>query len=296
MSHSSAQPFPYVLGHADHELDRLDLQGALYHDLTVRAFTGAGIGPGMRVLDLGCGSGDVSRIVAAMVGPTGSVVGVDYAAESVARARARAEHAGLTNAEFHLAKIEEFTTAPDFDAVVGRLVLMHQADPAQTLRAAAGFLRADGPKITVMIETQTEILTLGGHSTPRSPLYDRIVKWKAAVVTANGIDPHAGPRLRRIFLDAGLPEPTMWMEAPAAGGPDSIIYDYMAESVRSLFPAAERLGIEGISLDEVESLADDLRREVTALDAVVLAWPLVVAHTPHGTGIAQRGPGGQRLT
>ena len=67
----------YVLGHSARELDRLDLQGVLYRDITRRALLDGGLQSGMRVLDIGCGSGDVARIAAQIVGPCGSVLGVD---------------------------------------------------------------------------------------------------------------------------------------------------------------------------------------------------------------------------
>jgi ubiquinone/menaquinone biosynthesis C-methylase UbiE len=84
----------YVLDRSDRELDRLDLQGIIYRDATRRALTDCGIAPGMRVLDIGCGSGDVARLAASLVGPSGSVLGVDMNAESVGGGRAGAGRRG----------------------------------------------------------------------------------------------------------------------------------------------------------------------------------------------------------
>ena len=53
-------------------------------------FAEAGIRPGMRVLDLGCGAGDVTFVAADLVGPDGSVVGVDRSPQALARAQLRA--------------------------------------------------------------------------------------------------------------------------------------------------------------------------------------------------------------
>ena len=71
----------YVLGHAKTEVQRLLLQGRLHDEFTEHAMHLAGLRPGMRVLDVGCGPGDVSLIAARLVGPTGTVLGVDAAAE-----------------------------------------------------------------------------------------------------------------------------------------------------------------------------------------------------------------------
>ena len=70
----------YVLGHADQELDRLTIQARILEPSTRQLLQEAGLRPGMRVLDIGCGSGDVSFLAASLVGPAGRVVGVDLAA------------------------------------------------------------------------------------------------------------------------------------------------------------------------------------------------------------------------
>ena len=61
---------------------------------TVRLLRDAGIGAGMRVLDAGCGTGDVTALAAELVGAGGAVVGVDRSGEVLATARARAEGCG----------------------------------------------------------------------------------------------------------------------------------------------------------------------------------------------------------
>jgi len=86
----------YQLGSADDELARLELQGRALAQATYMILDAAGIRPGMRVLDLGCGVGDVAFVAADLVGPDGYVVGVDRSAEALARARIRAGQRGLT--------------------------------------------------------------------------------------------------------------------------------------------------------------------------------------------------------
>jgi SAM-dependent methyltransferase len=80
----------YILGHDRDELDRLIDQARFFGDLTEEVLRRAGVGPGMRVLDLGCGTGDVSFLAARLVGPTGAVLGVDRSPEAVAVAERRA--------------------------------------------------------------------------------------------------------------------------------------------------------------------------------------------------------------
>jgi len=80
----------YALGHSSRELDRLSFQGNVLGPYTRDFLVRAGLKEGMRVLDVGSGGGDVSFLAAELVGPEGSVLGVDRSAEAVERARTRA--------------------------------------------------------------------------------------------------------------------------------------------------------------------------------------------------------------
>ena len=90
----------YVLDSIETEHRRLVRQAWLLEPLTERLFQEAGVGRGMRVLDLGCGMGDVSMLAARLVGPSGRVVGVDRDAFVLANASRRAEAAGFENIRF----------------------------------------------------------------------------------------------------------------------------------------------------------------------------------------------------
>jgi SAM-dependent methyltransferase len=85
----------YVLGHSQDEIGRLIGQAAILRSTTERLLRSAGIEQGMRVLDLGCGAGDVSMLAGKLVGPSGSVIGIDPNADILAVARARAQADGL---------------------------------------------------------------------------------------------------------------------------------------------------------------------------------------------------------
>jgi ubiquinone/menaquinone biosynthesis C-methylase UbiE len=274
-AHAGGGGRPYVCGHEPRELDRLDLQGAFYADITRRALIDAGVGEGMRVLDIGCGSGDVTLLAADLVGPGGHVTGVDRDPGSVEAARARAAARGVEHVAFLVGEVDAPRDPGSVDAVVGRFVLMHQDDPAATLAAAARAVRPGG--VVAFVESFMAGLLDAPHSHPRSQLYDRVVRWKCAVVAAAGADVEAGVRLRRTYLEAGLPAPALRMETRVEGGPDSPIYRYFAESARSMLPMAERFGLRDVREDEVDTLEDALRRERVATDGVLIAWPLVCA-------------------
>ena len=264
----------YVLGRSARELDRLDLQGLIYRESTRRALTSCGLAEGMRVLDVGCGSGDVTRLAADLVGASGSVLGIDTDADSVASAAETARALGVANVAFEVGEASSFAQAETFDALVGRFVLMHQASPGDMLAAAARAVRPGG---TIMfLESHMTALLDAPHSLPYSALYDEIVRWKCRVVAA-GADIEAGLGLYRTFRAADLPAPEMHMEAPVSGGPDSPIYRYMAESVRSMLCMADAHDIGGFSAERAALLEDQLKSEVVTSGGVLVCWPVVSA-------------------
>jgi SAM-dependent methyltransferase len=137
MTDSSDGPTPrlaYALGHSDRELDRLRAQARLIDPITRRFFHGAGIIPGMLVLDVGCGAGDVAFLVADLVGDSGEVVGVDRAPNALAAAQARADGQSRRNVSFREGDPAQMAFERPFDAVVGRYVLQFQPDPVAMLR------------------------------------------------------------------------------------------------------------------------------------------------------------------
>ena len=130
----------YTMGRSKEEEDRLIQQSQLYDAVTRRLLNMAGVDRGMRVLDIGSGTGDVAMTAAELVGPEGSVVGVDMNPAILETARTRTREAGFANIEF-VAGDSRTLDLGDFDALIGRLVLMYMADPADALRQLAVRLR-----------------------------------------------------------------------------------------------------------------------------------------------------------
>ena len=133
-----------MLGHSAEELNRLIDQARLFGELTEELFVRAGIGAGMRVLDVGCGAGDVSFLLARMVGPSGTVVGVDRSEDAVAMATARAQAMGLSQVTFSQGEIDDISLDQPVDAAVGRFVLMYSAEPSIALRRVVANVRPGG--------------------------------------------------------------------------------------------------------------------------------------------------------
>lgn len=106
----------------------------------------AGVRPGHRVLDLACGTGDPALAVAGLVGPEGSVLGLDLSHEMVEAAREWAGRFGVRNAEFRVVSSElDLGVAPEsFDAATCRFGLMLVPDPTAAMRAVHEALKPGG--------------------------------------------------------------------------------------------------------------------------------------------------------
>ena len=160
MQQTAASDPVYGMGRTEGEAHRLEEQAGLIKPATRCLFEAAGIAPGMKVLDVGCGPGDVTHLVADMVGPTGSVVGVDVDPAIVATARARARALGLTGVSFVAGDLRE-VELDDFDAVVGRFVLMYQADPVASLQTLLRALRDGGLVVFHEANLERDLTSVG---------------------------------------------------------------------------------------------------------------------------------------
>jgi SAM-dependent methyltransferase len=266
---------PYLMGRSEAETRRLITQHQLYGRFTRRLLEDAGIVEGMKVLDVGSGAGDVALLAAELVGPTGSVLGVDQDPEVLETASARAEASGLTNISFHAGELRYAVPGDDFDAVVGRLVLLYVPDPAGTLRGLVERLKSGG----VVAFGEFNFLPASVVAHPPTPSSESLWAWMQAVVRGIGLDPATGYHLRNTFLDAGLPEPEMNVCAPVGGGPDFPGYDYAAESLRSMLPLILKLDIATEEEVEIDTMAQRLRADVVASGGVIKTPELVGAWT-----------------
>ena len=135
----------YILATGGRDIERLRLLHEVYGPGTEALFGRVGLGGGMRVVEIGCGSGNIACWVAEQVGPSGSVVGIDNSAEQVAQARRQAKTRGLSNIEFQVADAYS-PRLPEgsFDVAYCRLVLMHLAEPRRALEQMRRLVRPGG--------------------------------------------------------------------------------------------------------------------------------------------------------
>jgi len=268
----------YVLGRSAGESQRLIKQSSFMRPSTERVFRKAGITEGMRVLDLGCGVGDVSFLVAEIVGRTGSVLGIDLNPSVLALARERAKESELTHVTFEERAIDRFTAPEPFDAVVGRFVLMYQADAVATLAHVFSFLKTGG-----LLVVQEPDFGVGVTTRPAVALWEQVNWWIVETFRRGGVHGDIGGRLYPLFRRAGLAGPTLLQHVSVGGGPAMRPYcENSAELVRSLLPRMEQFGIATAEQVEVDTLADRLERDTCAAECQITYVPIVGAWTSQG--------------
>ncbi len=261
----------YTMGRSKGEEERLIHQSQLYDAITRRFLNEAGVGTGMKVLDIGCGPGDVSMTAADLVGPAGKVVGVDVNPAIIDTARERARGAGFSNVEFRTGDARTLDVGSDFDALVGRLVLMYMGDPAEALRQLTTRLRPGG--IVAFQEADFSYY----HKRSDTPVANDLIEWAIAVFERSGAHTEMGLNLYGAFVDAGLPAPAMDLAAPVGGPEDWPGYQFVVEAFRSLVPLIEEFGIATAEKVDLDTLSDRLRNEVVATKRAFMLPPHVTA-------------------
>jgi SAM-dependent methyltransferase len=216
----------------------------------------AGLGAGVRVVDVGCGPVGALLELAEIAGPRGTVVGVDSSREAVETARAIVARDGLghvrvVHGDVHALEPGALAGDGPFDAAHLRFVLVHQADLAATLRRVAALLRPGG-----------RVLVFDLVEDARYPRYDPPVPgseraWELLFAAAQrrGAAPDVARRLPGLCAEAGL-------RVLDARGVFRVLMpapDFLSATRAALLSA--RQGIVGTSLAtdaEVDAIADEL--------------------------------------
>lgn len=271
-------PASYVMGHTDHERRRLALQAAILNPLTDGLLRRAGISAGMHVLELGCGIGEVSLIAARLVGPHGRLHCLDYDSKALEVARGRVRSAGHDHVVFDQIDIHDHKPTRPYDAVIGRHILVHTPDALNILRKAAGILQPGG-----VVAFQEGDFTFCPRGYPEMPLAfwtaDLIIEFFRRAVPR----PNIGAQLFQLMQEAGFQPPECRAESIMDGGPHSPMYEWFAETIRSLLPRMEAMGITTATETKIDTLAQRLRQEALEKRGVLMS-PIMIgafARKPH---------------
>jgi len=261
----------YALGRTKAEYNRLIEQAEALRPLTERMLRAAGIGPGMHVLDIGCGAGDVSFLVSEIVGPQGSVVGIDLDGEVIRFADERRAARGGANVVFRESDARSVNSERLFDAAVGRLVLMYINDPTEALRLMAERVRPGG--IVAFHESGAGISPVFAMNLPVFASLQNLIR---TTFRLSGARVGIGAELYSMMRDTGLdPEPRPLAEIAICMDQGAVVYRRWALFARSMLPNIVKYGLatEEEVLDIVERrLRDEL---IDARGVLPLSWLMI---------------------
>jgi ubiquinone/menaquinone biosynthesis C-methylase UbiE len=230
--------------------ERLHLLNRAKWPTTEQLLSSVGLRAGMRCLDLGCGSGDVTLKMAALVGEGGGVVGVDSDQAILRLAEQEAERLGLP-VTFRRLDAEQLAEESTYDIVYARYLLSHLPRPERVVEVMARALR---PGALLVVE---DVFFPGHVCYPPNVAFDRYVQlYQAAAKSKEGGDAAIGPRLLGMALDAGLVEVRVGLVVPTfRDGEGKRVAQVTMEHIREAV-----VGAELATSDEVNAIVGELSR------------------------------------
>jgi ubiquinone/menaquinone biosynthesis C-methylase UbiE len=254
MHESESTDTNYVLATGYSGARRLVFLEAVYGPASRSLLQRTGIGPAQRVLDLGCGLGEMTFWLAERVGPVGQAIGVDSSTAQLALARQRTGSVGLNQLSFRQANVHA-TGLPraTFDLVYARFLLSHVNRPFEALREIVGLLRPGGMFVCEDLDASAT------YTVPRSDAYERSISLMIALADRQGGEFERGRSLHRLLAEAGLEvlETSAWQPTLMNGEGKRVWSWTLGEATGSLIDT----GLA--SRDELDMLA----RAMDAFDA-----------------------------
>jgi hypothetical protein len=182
--------------------------------------------------------------------------GLDLDPAALEIAQKRVQSAGHRHVGFELADVKDFRPPRLFDAVIGRHILIHTPDASEVLRRAVSMVPRGG-----VIAFQEYDLSSFRRGYPEMPLMFRCQALICEFFRRALARPNMGTQLPYLMQQAGLPPPECRAESCIDGGPHSPVYEWVAETMCSLLPRMEALGITTAMAVDIDTLEERLRQE-----------------------------------
>jgi ubiquinone/menaquinone biosynthesis C-methylase UbiE len=213
--------------------------------------TGLGLRNGLRVADIGCGSGHVSCWIATQVAPDGYVAGYDINGPAIAAAKEEARYHQLNNVEFGEASVYALPRhEPKFDLVYSRLLVDDLADKEHALRLMCERVKPGGILACEVMDM------CSSYCHPRSAAFDRLVEFYLTFAKEyRGKEQDFARNMFMHFQDIGLESVQVGIVQPVFYGPR--LKRYLAFMVEEFVPAAIQMNLT--TQEEGEHLATEIR-------------------------------------
>ena len=193
--------------------------------------------------------------------------------EMITSARSQVLQAGIKNVEFLQEDVATVAFGREFDAVVGRFVLMYFVNRSVIVSRLARWIRPGG--VIAFIEPDYS----GARSSEAVPLSHRVAQAIEEALRLSGADTKMGLNLYRTFIEAGLEPPTLELAARIGGGATFDGYRIAAGLVKLLWPVMRKHGLDGVNDLDPDTLEERLRNEAMAASAVIVFPSLITAYS-----------------
>jgi SAM-dependent methyltransferase len=254
MSNALARSGQYALATGADAVGRLKILHRIYSSAGREALLEAGLKEGMSVADFGCGPGTMTRMLAALVGSSGSVTGIDFHAGQLEEARQLCAMDGLVNTTFVAADACS-TGLPQnrFDLVYCRFLLLHLMDPTSCLHEMWRVLKPGG----ILLVEDGDLAS--ACSVPPTAL-DAFADLFSRLGPIRGVDYSLANHLCQLVGDAGFSIINLKIHQPAErAGLSGLLLKWSVEEAGPAFVEAGLITLEQLqrTIEEMESAIGD---------------------------------------
>src|SRR4051812_29811066 len=212
---------------------------------------------GQRVLDIGCGFGDTTQRIAALVGPEGEAVGVDAAANFIEAAGAEAAKAGVANARFEVRDVQIDDLGGPYDHAFSRMGTMFFDNPVAALRNVRSALAPGAPLVMGVWRRREDNAWLYRAQTITEQIVSRPEEYDEPTCGPGPFSMSGADTTSDILVHAGFEDISLRRnDMPIMIGRD---LDEALELVLALGPAGEILRLQG---ERAAHLHDQVRAAV----------------------------------
>ena len=155
------------------------------------------LAPGQRVLDVGCGSGAITHGIAGMVGPSGTVIGIDRSEALIQQARD--SYTNVKNLHFISGDILDYNSDQPFDIITTARTLQWVANPQELIQKMKTLLKQNG-LLCVLDYDHTAISWEPQPPASMQLFYAQFLKWRSDAGMDNQIAGHAGDGMQACGL------------------------------------------------------------------------------------------------